>query len=59
MPRSVIVRFTKRRLATVSVLARLMSFSANGRTRLALVTVVTTRPCSKSWLARLRRMMRS
>ena len=57
-PLSVIVLLTMRRLATVSTLARVMSFSAIGRTCLALARVVTTRPCSKSWVARLDRMRR-
>ena len=50
---------TRRREWRSPRLALVMSFSASGWTRRALVSVVVIRPCSKSWVARLRRMRRS
>src|SRR5690606_7560573 len=49
---------TWRRLATVSVLALVISCSAYGRRRLALASVVVMRPCSNRAVARFARISR-
>src|SRR5215217_5115408 len=49
---------TWRRLATVSVLALVMSASAYGRRRRALASVVVILPCSNRFCARLARIRR-
>src|SRR5687767_11541942 len=39
-------------------LALVINFSASGRNRFALASVVTIRPCSNSWVAKLARISR-